>query len=159
MAEPIDIWDIPLNPTMKQRQDLQKQYGFWYLGTILVVREFLEKHCLGLKPAPSPALLQDSANMTIEELRSRAVDYCREADRLIALTERKTLFSLRTPTDKEPKFIDNTEEAVRFWALQNPHEDGFLYKEVWAKDGERWHILEREVIDNPVQTAKTNTRS
>ena len=159
MAEDIDIWDIPVSPTTQERQELQKRYGFWYLGTILVAREFLEKHCQSLRPKPPADPILDTENMTLQELRDHAVVNCMEADRLTALTERKTLFSLRTPKDKDPKFIDPKEEAVRFWALQNPHEDGFIFKEEWAKDGEKWHILERTKMDNPVQTARANVRS
>lgn len=156
MNDKVDIWSIPLNPTPAQLIEIQTKHGFWKTGIILKTRQWLEDNCPGARPKPDVDTIVECENLTIEQLRSKGLKYFSEADRLIALPERKKLYALRCEALPDPLFIDKEEDPVRYWALQHPRPDAWLYMEEWAKDGEKWHILNRERMDNPVETANQN---
>lgn len=158
MAEQFDIWSIPVEPTKEQHKTLLQRYGFWMMGEILTTRKFLEKHCLHLKPVLQSEFDATVEDMTLDEMRASGAQFFQEVDRLLLLGEKKTLHALRSPERMGPIFIDPKEDAVRFWALQNPHDNAWIYKEEWAMDTKtgKLRVLTREPLDNPVETALKN---
>lgn len=156
--QPFDIWAVSPNPSTEERAELQKRHGFWRLGTILVVRKFLEDHCLHLKPVPQTEFDERAEGLTLDELRAEGTQYFQEVDRLAAIEGRKILHALRITGRQDPLFIDPKEDTVRFWALQNPHDNAWLYKEEWVNDPKtgKLRIISKQALDNPVITARQN---
>lgn len=153
----LEIWELPAYPGPEIVKHLNKRYGIWETGKILTTREILERYCSHLNPF-NTKLSKDTSNLTIDELRAEGSVYFQEADRLMALPNRKTLYALRVPDSRDPVFIDKAEKAVRLWALENPNPDANLFREEWVEDSGKWRVLNREFVDNPVQAAQANRR-
>jgi hypothetical protein len=99
----------------------------------------------------------DVTKATIEEIRGEATKLFQEADRLVALPDRKQVYVIRKGTEGQMLFADTEEDKTRYWALQNPSDENLLFKETWVKDPQiedRFRTLERFLVDCPTVTAK-----
>ncbi len=104
----------------------------------------------------------DFKTATPEELRSLAVESCKEADRLEALAAKGPVYVLRE-TGKwaagEFLFCDQSEKDVRFWLLekagQYKDKGVLLYREWWADDPQTSckKVTKRELVGNPIKDA------
>lgn len=99
----------------------------------------------------------DDIPLTIEDMRTRAVELIQETQRLESLPGAKRLYSIRKEGQTNFLFTDPSEKEARYWALSNPNDEHVMYEEQWVPDplleGRR-RCIARKKLDVPTITAR-----